>query len=67
MRQKKETRVLLWQMFNAIVVFCTTYLSWLEWENSMFVGLVALPFVNALTKYINTTYFGDLWVKKLEK
>lgn len=67
MRQKKETRVLLWQMFNAVVVFSTSYLSWLEWENAMFVGLVALPFVNALTKYINTTYFGDLWVKKIEK
>lgn len=67
LRQKKETRVLLWQIFNALVVFVSTYLSGLEWDNAIFVSLVALPFVNAMTKYINTTYFGDIGVERIEE
>lgn len=64
LRQNKDFRVFVFTVFNACVAFAGTYLLGLEWTMAIMATWLAIPFLNALTKYINTRYFGDLWVTK---
>ena len=60
----KDFRYFAWTVFNAGIAFIVTQLSWLEWEGAMIVTWMAIPFLNVITKYMNTKYFGDFGVKK---
>lgn len=56
----KNFRVFVWQVFNALVAFGTSYLTWLD---NSYVPVIML-ILNQVTKWVNNTYFGDLWVTK---
>ena len=58
--QNKNFRTLVWQVFNAIVAFGTSYITGLDNTYVPFMMLV----LNQVSKWINTKYFGDLWVSK---
>jgi len=60
LRQNKNFRVFIWQVFNALVAFGTSYITWLD---NSYVPVIML-ILNQVTKWVNTTYFGDLWVLK---
>lgn len=55
----KDFRVFVWQVFNAVVAFGTSYITGLD---NTYVPVIML-ILNQLTKWVNTTYFGDLGVK----
>lgn len=63
-RQNKDVRVFAWTVFNAVITLAVSFLSWLEGEAAVLVSALGIPVLNLITKYINVTYFGDLWVKK---
>lgn len=65
--QNKDFRYFVRTVFNAFMAFLLTQLSGLEWENAMLVTGMAVPFLNVLTKYVNTKYFWDFWVEKKSK
>ena len=55
--QNKDFRVLIWTCFNAIIVFVGTLLIAPKFAAySPFL----IPFLNIVTKRINTKFFGDL-------
>lgn len=56
----KDFRVFVWQVFNAIVAFGTSYITWLD---NSYVPVFML-ILNQVSKYINTVYFNDIWVNK---
>jgi len=60
----KEFRVFAWTVLNATIAFVGTQLLNIDWPNAVVVAWIAIPFLNAFTKYANTKRFGDLWVKK---
>ena len=64
LRQNKPFRVLCRQILNAVLVFLVTYLTNVtgEWQ-IVAVGL-GVPVLNIITKWVNTTYFGDLGVEE---
>lgn len=64
LRQNKDFRVFLWTVFNALVAFAGTELANITGELQVYVVGIAIPSLNALTKYINIRYFNDLWVTK---
>lgn len=55
----KDFRVFVWQVFNAVVAFGTSYITGLD---NTYVPVMML-ILNQVTKWVNTTYFGDLGVK----
>ncbi len=55
----KDFRVFIWQVFNALVAFGTSYITGLD---NTYVPVIML-ILNQVTKWVNTTYFGDLGVK----
>lgn len=59
-QNNKAFRTFVWQVFNALVAFGTSYVAWLD---NTYVPVIML-ILNQITKWINTTYFGDLWVSK---
>lgn len=63
LRAIKQVRAFVWQTFNGFVTLIVTLLGTVAIDEKF---VFILPFVysgiNALTKYINTVYFGDLWV-----
>ena len=61
LRSNKDFRVFLWTVFNAFIAFIITYFTLPELA---LYSPILIPFLNMLTKYVNTTYFGDLGVKK---
>lgn len=56
----KDFRVFVWQVFNALVAFGTSYVTGLD---NSYVPVIML-ILNQLTKRVNTTYFGDIGVNK---
>lgn len=58
-QNNKQFRVFVWQVFNALVAFGTSYITGLD---NAFVPVIMLV-LNQVTKWVNTTYFGDLGVK----
>lgn len=56
LRQNKNFRVFIWQVFNALVAFGTSYITGLD---NSYVPVIML-ILNQVTKWVNTTYFGDL-------
>lgn len=67
LRQKKDFRVFVFTLFNALISFIGTQLAGLEWESAIIVTGLAIPLLNVLTKYANTKWFGDLWVTKIDE
>ena len=64
LRQHKDVRVFVWTVFNAGITLSISFLSGLEGEQAVLVSALGIPFLNIITKFINTRYFGDLWVEK---
>lgn len=64
LRQNKDFRVFVWTVFNAVIAFVGTQLLNIQWPNAVIVAWLAIPFLNALTKFVNTKRFGDMWVAK---
>ena len=62
--QHKDVRVFVWTVFNAGITLAISFLSGLEGEQAVLVSALGIPFLNIITKFINTRYFGDLWVEK---
>lgn len=62
-RQNKNVRVFIWQVFNAFVALAIAFVSGLEGTDKALIATVLYPIITQLSKYINTTYFGDLGVK----
>lgn len=56
-RQNKDLRVFVWTLFNALIAFGGTAL--IRPELASYSPLL-VPFLNIITKYVNTKYFGDL-------
>lgn len=56
----KDFRVFVWQVFNALVAFGTSYITGLD---NSYVPVIML-ILNQVSKWVNTKYFGDLWVLK---
>lgn len=63
LRQNKDVRVFVWTVFNAGITLVISYLSGLDGETAVLVSALGIPVLNIVTKFINTKYFGDLWVK----
>ena len=55
-QNNKQFRVFVWQVFNALVAFGTSYVTGLD---NTYVPVIML-ILNQLTKWVNTTYFGDI-------
>ena len=64
LRQNKDFRVFAFTVFNAFVAFWGTELANITGELQVYVVGLAIPLLNAFTKYINVRYFDDLWVDK---
>lgn len=64
LRQSKDFRVFVRTIFNAAIAFVGTQLLNIQWPDAVIVAWLAIPFLNALTKFVNTKRFGDLWVAK---
>jgi len=64
LRQNKDFRVFAFTVFNALVAFIWTQLLNIDWPNAVIVAGLAIPFLNALTKFVNVRRFKDLWVEK---
>ena len=60
----KDFRIFVWTIFNAFVSFAWVQLLGIEWPSAIIIAWMAIPFLNALTKFVNTKRFGDLWVSK---
>ena len=58
-QDNKAFRTFVRQVFNALVAFGTSYITGLD---NTYVPVIML-ILNQLTKWVNTTYFGDLGVK----
>ena len=65
--QYKPFRVLCWQLFNAVIAFGITYLWGIEGEYQAVVIGLWIPVLNIITKWVNTTYFWDLGVEKVNE
>ena len=64
LRQNKDFRIFVRTLFNATVAFAWTLLLWIEWSSAVIVAWLAIPFLNALTKFVNTKRFGDIGVSE---
>ena len=62
----KNFRILIWSLFNVVIAFTGTYLSWLEWPMAFGIAALAVPFLNLITKYVNIKFFNDLWVTNVD-
>lgn len=62
--QHKDVRVFVWTVFNAGITLVISFLSGLEGEQAVLVSALGIPFLNIITKFINTRYFNDLGVQK---
>lgn len=56
---KKEFRIFIWTSFNALVAFLWTQLVLPEY---VMYSPFLIPLLNMITKYVNTKWFGDIWV-----
>lgn len=63
LRQNKPFRVLCRQIFNALLVFLVTYLTNVTGERQVVAVGLGVPVLNIITKWVNTTIFGDLGVE----
>ena len=64
LRQEKDFRVFVWTVFNAAISYAWVKLA--APELAMYSPFL-VPLLNMITKYVNTKWFGDLWVKKETK
>jgi len=62
--QYKPLRVLIWQLIDVVLAFGITYLWDITGEYQVIAVGLWIPVLNVLTKWINTTFFNDLWVEK---
>lgn len=67
LRQNKPFRVLCRQILNALLVFLVTYLSNVSGEWQVVAVGLGVPVLNIITKWVNTTYFNDLGVEKVNE
>lgn len=58
LRQNKDVRVFTFTLFNSIIALIVAYIT--ESESA----ILLVPILNLLTKHINITYFGDMWVEE---
>jgi len=58
----KEFRIFIWTVFNVSIAFASTQLLGLEGTNAILATWLAIPFLNAITKFVNVKYFWDIWV-----
>lgn len=63
LRQNKPFRVLCRQILNALLVFLVTYLTNVTGERQVVAVGLGVPVLNIITKWVNTTIFGDLGVE----
>jgi len=63
MRQNKALRVFIRQTFNGFITLLIAYASEAPAEYALFLPMV-YAFLNSITKYVNSNFFGDLWVEK---
>lgn len=62
--QYKPLRVLIWQLIDVFLAFGITYLGNITGEYQVIAVGLWIPVLNVITKWINTTFFNDLWVEK---
>lgn len=62
LRQNKEIRTGIWKLFNAIVTIVLAWLSAQTTGDFVVVALIGKPVIEAISKYINLKYFGDIGV-----
>jgi len=67
LRQNKDFRMFCFTVFNAGVAFAWVLLTGITWPRAVVIAWMAIPFLNAFTKYMNTRYFGDMGVTKKKK
>ena len=60
----KEFRVFVWTVFNAVLAFIGTQLAGVTWPEAVIIAGIAIPFLNALTKFVNVKWFWDMWVSE---
>lgn len=61
-QENKDLRIFVWTTLNALIAFGITQFSWLEGDNAVVVTGLLIPFLNILSKLVNTKLLGDLWV-----
>lgn len=64
LRQSKDFRVFIFTVFNWFITLLTALKIYITNPSALVVVPFVMASLQALTKYINTTYFNDIWVTK---
>lgn len=63
LRQNKNFRVFCFTTFNALIVLILALVANITDPNVLIFAPFLVAFLNAISKFINTVFFWDIWVE----